>query len=156
MEHVRHTFFCRADDVFLLSRWHFWKKCRAVEILADAFRAVDPDSFFSLQYFNKFFVQLRFVSYSRNMFMLSVVKRKIPLKNLSFWAINISPLKFAKQQLIIILRNRKKVHFISTLTFLSPNYRCQRFHFFTLLPSNFSAEIVLLFLLKYRCWLLTH
>ena len=113
-------------------------------------------SFFSLQYFNKFFVQLRFVSYSRNMFMFSVVKRKIPLKNLSFWAINISPLKFAKQQLIIILRNRKKVHFISTLTFLSPNYRCQRFHFFTLLPSNFSAEIVLLFLLKYRCWLLTH
>ncbi len=42
--HVRHTFFCRADDVFLSSRWHFWKNCRAVEIRADAFRAVDPDS----------------------------------------------------------------------------------------------------------------
>ena len=25
VEHVRHTFFCWADDVFLSSRWHFWK-----------------------------------------------------------------------------------------------------------------------------------
>ncbi len=36
--------------LFVSSRWHFWKKCRAVEIWAVeiravAFRAVDPDSF---------------------------------------------------------------------------------------------------------------
>ena len=41
VEHVRHTFFCRADNVFLLSNDIFEK---SVEIRADAFRAVDPDS----------------------------------------------------------------------------------------------------------------
>jgi hypothetical protein len=30
--------------LFVSSRWHFWKMCRAVEIRAVAFRAVDPDS----------------------------------------------------------------------------------------------------------------
>jgi hypothetical protein len=30
--------------LFVSSRWHFWKKCRAVKIRADAFWAVDPDS----------------------------------------------------------------------------------------------------------------
>ncbi len=45
MEHVRHTFFCRADDVFCRADDIFEKSSRAVEIRADAFRAVDPDSF---------------------------------------------------------------------------------------------------------------
>jgi len=39
--------------LFVLSSWHFWKKCRAVKIRADAFRAVDPDSSF-----RKTFLQL--------------------------------------------------------------------------------------------------
>ena len=34
----------RAVEIFLSSSWHFQKKCRAVEIRAVAFRAVDPDS----------------------------------------------------------------------------------------------------------------
>jgi hypothetical protein len=33
-----------AVEIFLSSSWHFQKKCRAVEIRAVAFRAVDPDS----------------------------------------------------------------------------------------------------------------
>ncbi len=53
VEHVLHTFLCRADDVFLSSRWHFWKNCRAVEIRADAFQAVDPDSIFCLKNYHK-------------------------------------------------------------------------------------------------------
>ena len=36
---TRTAYFC------LSSSWHFWKRCWAVEIRADAFRAVDPDSF---------------------------------------------------------------------------------------------------------------
>jgi hypothetical protein len=36
----------RAVEIFLSSSWHFQKKCRAVEIRAVAFRAVDPDSLF--------------------------------------------------------------------------------------------------------------
>ncbi len=44
MEHVGHTFFCRADDIFLSSSWDSWKKCQAVEIQTDGFWAVDPDS----------------------------------------------------------------------------------------------------------------
>ena len=31
--------------LFVSSSWHFWKKCRAVKIPADAFWAVYPDSF---------------------------------------------------------------------------------------------------------------
>ncbi len=36
--HVRHTFVCRADDIFE----------KSVKIRADAFRAVDPDSYKNL------------------------------------------------------------------------------------------------------------
>ncbi len=36
----------RAVEIFLSSSWHFEKKCRAVEIRADGFRAVHPDSIF--------------------------------------------------------------------------------------------------------------
>ena len=35
----------RAVKIFLSSSWHLEKKCRAVEIRADGFRAVHPDSF---------------------------------------------------------------------------------------------------------------
>ncbi len=44
--YVGHTFFCRADAIFLSSSQDSKKKCRAVEIRADGFRAVDPDSHF--------------------------------------------------------------------------------------------------------------
>jgi hypothetical protein len=42
--HIWHTFVCRAVDAFCVEQMTFLKKCRAVEIRAVAFRAVDPDS----------------------------------------------------------------------------------------------------------------